>query len=119
MKDHMLRENDEDRLDRIEDEREVVRGSDQRDEVIGEDRGLDQRDDDLVMGQVEADRGLGHDPAVLTGQAEEVTGRHLHSTKPEKLVLRGLSSAISLHVVKLRDHREVIIGGKSRRNCEF
>ncbi len=106
---------EEDRLDRIEDEREVVLDS----EETEEDLGLDQIDEDLVMERVGADPGSGHDPVVLTGQVEEVTGRHLHSTKPEKLALRKLSSVISLLVVKQRDHREETIGGRSRRNDEW
>lgn len=67
---------DEDHSDLTDEEREEEDRLEETEEVIGEDRDLD----DLVMERVEADRG--------SGQIEEVTGRHLHSTKPEKLVLR-------------------------------
>ena len=100
--DDLVEIDEEDRLDRIDEVREVVLDLAEIDEVTGEDLGLD----DLVMEPVEEDQG--------SDLIEEVTDRHLLSTKPEKLVLRELSSVISLHVVKQRDHREVIIGGKSK-----
>ncbi len=108
--DDLVEREEEDRLDRIEDEREVVLDSEETEEVIGEDLGLDQIDEDLVMERVGADPGL--------DQIEVVRDHHLLSTKPEKLALRKLSSAISLHVVKQRDHKEETIGGRSRRNDE-